>query len=156
MGHRKQLTSSVPPAPHHLIRMTRTRRHQAASLLPTFSQTHALPSSAHQPQAYSNHRPSHEHSRAAHYHSFRLPPRPPCRRAGRDETTSKQRRHMITSSRRPHSASSHPTAPITVRHMGRAIGQATGKHGTPHIDTGTDSKQARRDTRPDIQPPRSP
>ena len=97
MGHRKQLLLS--PSSHHLIRMTRTRRRQASSLRPR--------------------RPAAEHLQAARPHSSRLPPRPPCRRAGRNNTASNSR-HLITLTRPP-SASSHSTAPRT------ATGTATGR-----------------------------
>lgn len=97
MGHRKQLTSFAPVVPHHLIRTPRTRQYRAD-----------LP-----------HRPSTEHIRPASPRSFRLPPRPPCRRAGRNNTASNSR-HLITLSRPP-SASSHSTAPRT------ATGTATGR-----------------------------
>lgn len=92
MGHRKRLLPS--PSPHHLIRPNQS----AASSPPSPIISRA--------------------SRAAH-HSPSLPPRPPCRRAGRNNTASNSR-HLITLSRPP-SASSHSTAPRT------ATGTATGR-----------------------------
>ena len=122
MGHRKQLTSFAPVVPHHLIRTPRTRQYQAD-----------LP-----------HRPSAEHIRPASHRSFRLPPRPPCRRAGRDDTASKQRQHLITLSRspQPHLIRHHPHRPAWGRATARQPEQQDAAHG---IDT--DSKQVRRDAR---------
>lgn len=101
-----------------------------------------------------HHRSSAEPTQAARYHPFRLPPRSPCRRAGRDDTVSKQRRHMITPSRRHPSASSHPPP-----HRQAEADNRTGnrdRHGTPHIGTVPDSKQARQNTqRPRLPAPRS-
>ena len=57
------------------------------------------------------------------------PPRSTCRRAGRNNTASKQRRHMITPSRRHPSASSHPPP-----HRQAEADNRTGnrdRHGTP-------------------------
>lgn len=103
----------------------RTRRHQAA----------------HPPLPH--HRSSAEPTQAACYRSFRLPPRPPCRRAGRDETASKQRRHLITLSRRhqPHIIRPHP-------HGNR------NKHGTLHIDA-VPLRQASKTGHQTSPPPRS-
>lgn len=92
MGHRKQRTSFVSVVPHHLIRYNHLIR------IPPHETTPSRPPSP------SSHLHTSPHPRAAHHRSFRLPPRPPCRRAGRDNTASKQLRHLITNIRRhpPH------------------------------------------------------
>lgn len=84
IGHRKQLL------PSFLI-ISSDAQHETA------------PSRSSSPPSHLHTSP---HARSARHRPFRLPPRPPCRRAGRDDTASKQHqhRHLITHSRRhrPH------------------------------------------------------
>ena len=89
IGHRKQRTSFISVVPHHLIRTHHARDNT--------KQTAPLSTSPLIRRAYPS-RPL----------SFVPPPSPspPCRRAGRDDTASKQHqhRHLITHSlrHRPH------------------------------------------------------
>lgn len=128
MGYRKQLTSSstsflIISSEHHA--RDNTKQTALTAQLPPYLT--AFPSRSS---------------------SFFPPPSPsPLSKSG-------ARRHGKQATKTPDdakplpSASSHPPAPRTDRQ-----GQAIARHGdwnrheTPHIDTGTDSKQARRDAR---------
>lgn len=116
IGHRKQLTSS------------------ALSFLIISSEHHARDNTK---QTAITAKPP----RSARYHSFRLPPRSPCRRAGRDDTASKQHqhRHLITHSRRhrPHLIRSRRTD-----RQGQTIArQGTGTSRRTSTPSPTPSKQ---------------
>lgn len=81
--------------------------HSSPSFLIISSEHTTHETTPSRPPPSPHHRSSAEPTQAARYHSFRLPPRPPpCRRAGRDDTASKQHqhRHLITHSlrHRPH------------------------------------------------------